>query len=277
MSTNQPSLPKPKLRWHQFSLRTLLIFVMLFACACSWFAVKMQQAQRQKKAVEVFRNKRATVRYGYESKTTNWQFVNGEVVEEEPIPPGPAWLRSVIGDDIFRNVIGVDFSGWRRPSQIIIKNTAVNVTDADLDQLQTLKQLEWLNLNGTSIADKGLENIKSMPRLRHLYLENTQITDDGLECLKDLNQLERLDLSRTKITNNGLCRLKGLKQLKILILEDTKITDAGLEYLQEMTQLKNLCLGHTAVTSAGVGKLREKLPKVLIYIILREYYQGGDF
>lgn len=39
-------------RRFQFGLRTLLSFVTLFAIVCSWFAVKLQQAKRQREAVE---------------------------------------------------------------------------------------------------------------------------------------------------------------------------------------------------------------------------------
>jgi hypothetical protein len=39
--------PKPKLRWFQYRLRTLLVVVTLFAIPCSWLAVKRQQAKRR--------------------------------------------------------------------------------------------------------------------------------------------------------------------------------------------------------------------------------------
>ena len=52
MTTDQPTNLKPKRRWYQYSLRTLLIFVTLFAVACSWFTVKLNQARKQREAVE---------------------------------------------------------------------------------------------------------------------------------------------------------------------------------------------------------------------------------
>jgi hypothetical protein len=39
--------PKPKRRWYQYSLRTLLIAVTLFAIPCGWLAVKMQEKRRE--------------------------------------------------------------------------------------------------------------------------------------------------------------------------------------------------------------------------------------
>ncbi len=46
----QPAVPKRNPRWFQYSLRTLLIVVTLFAIPCSWLAVKRQQAKREREA-----------------------------------------------------------------------------------------------------------------------------------------------------------------------------------------------------------------------------------
>ena len=48
---NDSAPPRPKLRWYQFSLRTLLVLVTLFAIPCSWIAVKLNNARRQQTAV----------------------------------------------------------------------------------------------------------------------------------------------------------------------------------------------------------------------------------
>ena len=50
---SQVVVPKPGLRWYQYSLRTLLVVVTLFAIACSWFGGKLQAARRQREAVAV--------------------------------------------------------------------------------------------------------------------------------------------------------------------------------------------------------------------------------
>lgn len=50
---NDSDPPKPKLRWYQFSLRTLFMFITLFAVACGWLSVKMQRARRQRETVQV--------------------------------------------------------------------------------------------------------------------------------------------------------------------------------------------------------------------------------
>ena len=65
MSIEQPAKAKQKLRWYQFSLRSLFILTFLVAIASSWFAVKMGQAKRQKEAVEALLKLGGSVKYDY--------------------------------------------------------------------------------------------------------------------------------------------------------------------------------------------------------------------
>jgi hypothetical protein len=44
--------PKTRLRWYQYSIRSLLVLMVLVACLGSWFAVKKQQVERQRAAAE---------------------------------------------------------------------------------------------------------------------------------------------------------------------------------------------------------------------------------
>ena len=43
---------KPKLRWYQYSLRSLFILTTLVACACSWYAYEMNEAAKRRAAIE---------------------------------------------------------------------------------------------------------------------------------------------------------------------------------------------------------------------------------
>ena len=43
---------KPRLRWYQFTLRSLFIVMFLACIGMSWVSIKMQQARKQKEAVE---------------------------------------------------------------------------------------------------------------------------------------------------------------------------------------------------------------------------------
>ncbi|MGA2032903.1 MAG: hypothetical protein ABSG68_11635 [Thermoguttaceae bacterium] len=223
--------PKPKLRWFQFSPRTLLVFVTLWAIACSWLAVKKKQARRQREAAAAFEK------------------LGGSVTWSKP--SGPAWLRGLLGDDFLRTVLYVDLGNTR-------------LTDADLESLTKLKQLQELGLQKTGITDVGLVNLKELSQLQVLILAGTKATDAGLENLKGLNQLQLLYLDDTNVTDAGTENLNGLDQLQQLRLDGTQITDAGLANLKWLKQLHELSLHRTQITDAGVKKLQQALPNCRI-------------
>ena len=138
-----------------------------------------------------------------------------------------------------------------------INLTSAEFTDAGLEHLKGLTQLQSLNLMSTKVTDAGLEHLKGLTQLRSLDLGNTKVTDAGLEHLKGLTQLQTLDLGNTKVTDAGLEHLKGLTQLQSLDLGNTEVTDAGLEHLKGLTQLRSLDLrqhqGHRRRARAPQG------------------------
>jgi hypothetical protein len=206
MPTDQSAKAKSKLRWYQFSLRTLLIVVTLFAVACSWFAVKMNQARKQKKAVDAIRKVGGAIFYDY--------WTEGQArLETHPEPLEPHWLQQLIGEDFFHNVTYVHLGGEK-------------VSDQNLEHLKVLDQVEDLILDDSHITDAGLDDIKGLKQLIRLSLVNTQVTDAGLLSLEGLEKLRFLSLSRTAITDAGLEHLKGLRRLKRLDVTNTKVTDA---------------------------------------------------
>ena len=233
MTTDQPTNPKPKRRWYQYSLRTLLIFVTLFAVACSWFGVKLQQAKRQKYAAQSIMELGGFVGYEYEMTSSG--------VRLRGTTPALAWLRGILGDDFFNAVIYVNLSG-KNISADYSGRFAVLDNSPDMD---------------VSDGNKGQIGAHRIPKIM-------LISDIDLERLKDLEELLYLDLSGTEITDDGMKNLKGLHQLHFLGLDSTQITDVSLEYLKRLKQLKNLNVTNTRITSEGLEELKNALPKAKI-------------
>jgi hypothetical protein len=148
-------------------------------------------------------------------------------------------------------IVKVDLSG--RPA-----------TDADLEPLKVLTQLNSLNLGGTRVTDAGVALLASTGKLRSLDLDGARVSDAGLAHLSGLTSLRGLHLGGTGITDAGLAQLGSLSKLWVLSLSDTGISDAGLVHLRGLTKLRVLNLEGTKVTGAGIARLRKDLPQARI-------------
>jgi len=169
-------------RWRfQFSVRALAVFVLVCAVVCSWLAVEMQQARRQREAVAAIEKAGASVGYDLLFDGHSW------VGEPGPVP---AWLVTLAGEDFFIDVGSVQFSYG-------------DVTDDDLKQLEQFPRLRRLWLDGTDVTDAGLEHLGGLSHLRQLGLSETAVTDAGMKHLIGLSDLQQLDLTRTKVTPEG--------------------------------------------------------------------------
>jgi Leucine-rich repeat (LRR) protein len=237
MSENPTNLDSPesakkhKRRWFQFSLRTLMIVTMICAIGSAWLGKKIERKRYEQEAVEAIVSSGGQVLYDYE-------MVKGGT------PPGPAWLRKLLGKNLFSEVVLVNLIGRGQAS------------DSGLVVLDRFPQLQELDLLNTKITDAGLVSLRGLNRLQELDLGETKVTDAGLVNLRGLTQLRRLDLAKTAITDAGLVNVKGLTQLRELELVDTKITDAGLVNLEGLHRLQLLSLTGTNVTDVGLAHLK---------------------
>jgi len=163
---------KPKRRWLQFSLRTLFVVVTVF---CVWMGIIAKQARDQKQAVEMIRDMGGMVLYQYQvdqfqssrvilvtDKTTDLPF---------PRPPGPEWLRRIVGDEYFFTVASIYLDG-------------PHFTDASLLVAGQLTDAKFLRLDNTQITDAGLVNVKGLTNLQMLSLGTTQVTEEGVKQLQ---------------------------------------------------------------------------------------------
>lgn len=255
MSTAEPSpsAANPRrFRWRrpfQYRLRTLLILMTACAVLFAWWSQKVRQARQQRAAVAAI--EAADGQIWYDLRRLNIKSLHY----------WPEWLVNALGVDYFAKVKVVSFF-HQHLNPTNEHNFANNsqVTDAVLENLKGLTELQVLYIIGIQVTDAGLEHLKGLKTLQELSVLHTQVTDAGLQHLQGLTALQELSLSGTQVTGAGLPHLRELTALKGIYLGNTQVTDAGLEHLKGMTALKELGLRGTQVTDAGVARLQQALP-----------------
>jgi hypothetical protein len=236
-------LPKP----FQFSLRTLLIVVVLVSIALIWPAIKIHQARRERvRNEQVAAIKAQWWEYGAVDVSVDQQ---GNVVLATGREGADELLERLKGQTKLR-VLDLRWS---------------DVSDDGLEHLNELTSLQELILSDSrEFTDSGLEHLKGLPNLQNLALDHTEITDAGLVHLSSVPRLERLGLCYTRISDNGLPHLSGVTKLQILTLPGS-ITDAGLMHLNRLSSLRLVTVPKTHVTDEGIKNLHEALPNCEIY------------
>jgi hypothetical protein len=106
---------------------------------------------------------------------------------------------------------------------------------------QLLRRAYWLSLIGSRISDSDLERLCRLANPSTLFLADTKITDRGLEHLINMQKLQFLDL------------------------QATQITDAGIDSLRRLPNLRGLAISHTRITDEGIKRLKQALPRLIIY------------
>src|ERR1700674_3567123 len=116
--------PKPRRRWFQFSLRTLMLLMVVISVGLGFMGRKLQRVREQRQTVAAIQKLGGVVAYTYPASL----FGGGS----SDAPPGPAWLTKMLGDDF-----------WGIVDDISIPNDG-GLTDDDLEHLEGLHQLESL-------------------------------------------------------------------------------------------------------------------------------------
>lgn len=212
-------------------------------CACR-LVVRLagggnQKGKRTKGGSGDDRKLRGRVIYGWQYHADGTRLPNAQ-------PPGPASLQKPLGVDFFTEV-----------TKVYLGDADVrDITDAQMERLKCLTQLDALYVRSRRVTDAGAKCIAEMPRLKELFLCDTEVTDAVLESIEHFTQLELLFLRSAKITDAGLNRLKGLVLLRRLYLGGTQVSDAGLENLKGLTRLDTLELRGTRVTDAVLENIK---------------------
>jgi hypothetical protein len=129
--------PARKRRWFRFSLRTLMVVVLLLSLPLGWLAMRMAQAERQRRAVEAIREAGGEVYY-----------LHKKGVMATPIVRLRMSLAELVGWNLIWDVLEVDLS------------SAASISDDTLEHVRGLSELEMLYVRRKQLSEKDIEAIQ---------------------------------------------------------------------------------------------------------------------
>jgi hypothetical protein len=161
-----PDPPKRNRRWFQFSLRTLLLVAVPVSAGMNWLVGIKRNADEQKATVEAIVKDYGNVWYDYQIGA------GGEVLSTTEVP-GPAWTRTLCGNDAVAMIAAVRVGDPSRGGP------RTKVTPILLEQLARFHNLRCLDLGGADITDDGLLRLSGLQHLRFVSVVGTQVTTAG--------------------------------------------------------------------------------------------------
>jgi len=228
-------------RVSQFSLRELFVATTLVAIACSWWAWRHHQWQREMDFQRLLRER----------------FKAGSDMDYQ----GPVWLAKLFGTDNLQWLNGtVDV--------IFYLPMTENSTDEAMQSLaRQMVSMPYLELVATTGADDAVvASLSTVPQLSMLALSESRITDASVKDIQQLVNLRVLLISgkQLKISNAAVGRLESLQNLERLHLRSPLFDDEVIPALARLRQLRRLDLTFTRVTPKGIKELQKQLPECQI-------------
>lgn len=150
----------------------------------------------------------------------------------------PQWLRSLIGERYFSNIVSV-------------------------------------NLGATRATDANVQQLANLTHLQSLGIWQTRTGDAALVMLTQLNELETLDVSQTDITDVGLKQIAQLGSIRTLVVGGDRLTDQGLAHLKQMSNLNMLCVVGNQFSTPAKKSLEQSLPETMVVFVPLRQFAGG--
>lgn len=285
MTTETDTLPRPHRRWLRLSLQGLLILVVLIAIPIGWVA-HLIRTQRQ--AIAAVRAAGGQVQFDYQGQLVGKQFIRRSE------PAAPRWVRRVLGDELFQDVVNVRFP--RPVAASVLASLArfdrlegVGFAEAtgvgwDFHPLRSLARLRALNIRGPGVTDAALAGIGALPGIVRLQVGAAPATDAGFAHLARMGKLAALAIDECpNLTDPGAARMvAGLPSLtfflvirgpgslrmtlpalaehhpglQLLTLDTAAVLDDDLASVGRLAELQELSLQQTRIGDAGLAHLK---------------------
>ena len=115
-----------------------------------------------------------------------------------------------------------------------LKSSKILITDDTLANLHLLPQLRHLvAANSTGVTDAGMEHVTKLKNLESLNLTGTAVGDAGVKQLSRLTNLQLFALDRTAVSDSSVVHLSEMSNLHYLLVQKTAITKQGATALKE--------------------------------------------
>jgi hypothetical protein len=218
----------------RYSIRSILCAVALI---CVWLGIVSAHARRQRRAVE-----RLLLHNGgnWVCAVYDFQYSQDGAHRYWAAPPGPNWLRDLIGLDYFSTVV------------------AVNTNDLgdDFAALEDLPNLTSLSIYASHLSDREIAYLRLSPHMRELslFVGKSEVGDAGWVPLEELRDLKELSMGGGGITDAALRHISRFAKPRSLRISrmggadvaggaaEPQITDAGLQSIGHFTKLRSLQL-----------------------------------
>jgi Leucine-rich repeat (LRR) protein len=248
-----------RLRLGQFSLRELLLLVLLVSSALGWL---MAQREQHKLLVDRLSDLDTEC--------------DGYLVSALP-----HWVRAVVGDEHLLPLgvnrplyLALDWDPsaheqirWlveHYPAEVVLEVDALTWDGGEKEGVERIGELR--RLEALFLRHPGQQTLGLLRQLRDLRLLAVDVwteptADPVLACLDGLEQLEVLALKEIQISDATMLQIERMRKLRLLSLSESAVTDAGLARLARLSKLEALDLGHTDITDTGLSHLKE-LPRL---------------
>jgi hypothetical protein len=262
------------LRRFQFTLRALFVSLTLLGVA---FGYHCERVRGQRNAVRALRAAGGWVYYDFERYDMHGVRARGE-------SPINAWLLRTFGVDHFHNVTVVNlefdnYSGRHRENRTVdgavieqlqhlrrvrkLWLQGAQATDDGMRSIGTLKDLEFLSIvPAPLVTDDGVAHLRNLKKLKHVwiykdpYAQVPRLTNASLKVVAALPAIEHISLDGGDFTDEGMRAFQGVGGLRSLSLRWASSTgDVGLGYLRSAVRLEHLLLSGTDVSDEGLGHL----------------------
>jgi hypothetical protein len=198
---------KPRRRWLQFSLRGVLLLMLVVALGLGWITNERRKVWLEDRAVEKIEGLGGHVTRSLDSRYQEGRFLGmlplrmllfGRTVD---FPVSSVKLPCCTDLNVMRH-----FRDTRALRAVELPGCLIG--DDEILQLVMCKDLETLDLSATNITDAGVAQLGSLPHLSSVKLDHTAVTGNGLNAFAG-HGLKHLSIRNTAIPEEAAAQFRA--------------------------------------------------------------------